>query len=303
MSQKNQFFALLSSDAGSGSEAGSDSESGSGSESGDAEQPVLMGGGNLYNWAEEYTDKTCGNSFVLLSEDAHGFALISTWLYKVIPKYLAQQIMSDWGGSENFGDNPQPHSATIENKLVRGLYANTIFDKFRMNDKNKMRTQPIEEFDLAMLIKLKTFDVKFAVGRLVAKEKLPVNPRLNFRNPADVQRAFGKLDQGLIQLIGGIVSLKNAAYNPASEKVLVDLLGFRNETAHSGYELEERDVIWGALERHATDFADTVLTNKAIKQAYNDEWAVFRDRLKKDADRLSATFLQKLPLPVADPDI
>ena len=36
-----------------------------------------------------------------------------------------------------------------------------------------MKTQPIEEFDLAMLIKLKTFDVKFAVGRLVAKEKYP----------------------------------------------------------------------------------------------------------------------------------
>ena len=66
-----------------------------------------MGGGNLYNWAEEYTDSTSGDSFVLLSEDAHGFALISTWLYKVIPKYLAQQIMSDWGSSENFGDNPR----------------------------------------------------------------------------------------------------------------------------------------------------------------------------------------------------
>ena len=79
--------------------------------------------------------------------------------------------------------------------------------------------------------------------------------------------------------------------------MLEDLLGFRNKTAHSGYELEERDVIWTALERHATDFADTVLTNEAIKQAYNDEWAVFRDRLKKDADRLSATFLQNFPCP------
>ena len=68
--------------------------------------------GTLYNWAAGYTTKDSSDSFVLFSDKARGFALLTTWLFKVIPKYLAKQIMSDWGGDENIALSPTAVSYT-----------------------------------------------------------------------------------------------------------------------------------------------------------------------------------------------
>jgi len=243
----------------------------------------------LYNWAGGFESKSGKEFYVLLSDKARVSALTNIWLFQVISKYLVDIILLDWGGREVFGAAPSPraampNAAMDENVLIRRAYYATYYAPLghdrTATERNTLFNNPIEQFDLNLLLKIKLNEMDQAISKIDTSR-----PAWTLKL---VREKYPRINKSWFQSYGNRVSLKNAAFD--NSKIFNDLRTFRNKIAHVSAGFTSADKDWtelfdaGGL---ADEFAAFLASGSrrryvALHVRYVDELDAFRRRLVSD---------------------